>query len=239
MDSRKMSDDYFEFMLKKALDEYAEEEGSRLKEELKDVEEPVLSGKYKKSINKIEKDLRENKKYRKTPVTKIKAAVIALVVLFSGSIVTYNANADFKSFINKLFTKTDTHIDITYNKSNLEYDFSEIPESWEYFYIPEYVPDGYRVKEINSTEDWIDIIYARDEKEIDFIQFKGNVTYSIDSERSEMSEVEISGNKGYLQHHEVLTVIYWNNSEMIFNLSGTIEDEELIKVAESIHLIGR
>ena len=48
MDSRKMSDDYFEFMLKKALDEYAEEEGSRHKEELKDVEEPVLSGKYKK-----------------------------------------------------------------------------------------------------------------------------------------------------------------------------------------------
>lgn len=238
---KKISDDYFDFMLKKALDDYADEEGGRLATESNNLEEPVLSSEYKKNIDKIARklELSKNKFYMKILNTKFKIAIIFFIVLFSGSILTYNVNADLKSFINKLFTKTDTHIDITYNKSNINYDFSKISESWKYIYIPEYIPNGYRVKEISSTDEWIDIVYYMEEKEIDFTQFKDDVSYSIDNEYSDISEIKILGNIGYLQHHKNLTVIYWNNGDMLFNISGNIGDEELIKIVKSIYLVGR
>ena len=49
---KKISDDYFDFMLKKALDDYADEEGGRLATESNNLEEPVLSSEYKKNIDK-------------------------------------------------------------------------------------------------------------------------------------------------------------------------------------------
>ena len=235
MNDKKISEDYFEFMLKRALEDYAEEEGKCLQEQLKNIEEPDLSKKYKNNIRKISRQLNKNYKLSK----KIKAASILLVVLFSGTAVTYNVNADFKSFINKLFTKEDTHINITYNKSNLEYDFSQIPESWEYFYIPEYMPAGYKVEEIKSDDSYIYISYANGEDTIDFEQRKGNVKLSIDTENSEVYEINISGSTGYIQKRKSLTIIYWNNSDIMFDISGNIDDSELIKIAESIYIVGR
>ena len=61
MSKETISEDYFEFMLKKALDEYAEEEGKYFQEQLESIEEPILSEKYKKSIKEIRKQLSKDK----------------------------------------------------------------------------------------------------------------------------------------------------------------------------------
>ena len=41
MSKETISEDYFEFMLKKALDEYAEEEGKHIQEQLESIVEPI------------------------------------------------------------------------------------------------------------------------------------------------------------------------------------------------------
>ena len=77
---KKISDDYFDFMLKKALDDYADEEGGRLATESNNLEEPVLSSEYKKNIDKIARklELSKNKFYMKILNTKFKIAIIFL-----------------------------------------------------------------------------------------------------------------------------------------------------------------
>ena len=241
MNQKKISDDYFEFMLKKALEEYSEEEGKCLQEQLENIEELILSEKYKRNIKKLSKQLEKSEKhsYKYKSAPKIKVAAIALVALFSGTAITYSVDANFKSFINKIFTEKDTHINIAYNKSDLEYDFSQIPESWEYFYVPEYIPVGYRVEEIEADEDKIHIRYINGEKTIDFNQRKEYKKISIDNENSEVYEIDISDGTGYIQKHKSLTTIYWNNSDVMFDISGNIDDNELIKIAESIYIVGR
>ena len=59
MNQEKISEDYFEFMLKKALAEYAEEKGKCLQEENENIKEPDLSKKYNKSIKSIAKNIRK------------------------------------------------------------------------------------------------------------------------------------------------------------------------------------
>ena len=237
MSKETISEDYFEFMLKKALDEYAEEEGKYFQEQLESIEEPILSEKYKKSIKEIRNQLSKDKKYKYISVPKIKVAAIALIVMFSGIAVTYNIYANYRSFINKLFTKEDTHISITYNKSNLEYDFSQIPESWEYFYIPEYMCAGYKVGDIEANDNLINISYINGENTINFGQRKVSTKLSIDNEHSKIKEIDISGYTGYIQKHESLTIIYWNNDSMMFDISGNVSDDELISIAESIYIV--
>lgn len=239
MSDKKISEDYFEFMLKKALEEYAEEEGNSLQEQLKNIEEPELSEQYKKSIKKISRQLDKKEKHNYILPTKIKAAAISLIILFSGTALTYNVNANFKSFINKLFTEKNTHINITYNKSDLEYDFSQIPESWEYFYVPEYMPAGYKVEEIKADDNLIYISYIKGEDRIDFEQIKSDTKLSIDNEHSEIKEIDISGDTGFVQKQDLLTILYWNNSDIMFDVSGTVDEDELIKIAESIYIVGR
>ena len=237
MNQEKISEDYFEFMLKKALAEYAEEKGKYLQEENENIKEPDLSKKYNKSIKNIAKNIRKNHTYNGK--SKVKAATVVFAIMFSGAAVTYTVDANFKSFINKLFTQKDTYINITYYKSNLKYDFSKIPESWEYFYIPEYIPEGYNVEEIKADEDYIFISYVKGDSTIDFNQRKGYSKLSIDNEHSELIKTNISGDEALIQKHDALTIIYWDNSDFMFEVSGAIDDEELIKIAESIYSVGR
>ena len=238
MNKDQINPDYFEFILKKALDEYAEEEGKRLQMEQKNIEEINFSKKYNKSIRQIQKCLAKKENGIKSKKI-MKVAVVLFFLLFSGTAVTYHADANFQSFFNQLFTKEETHSNMTYNQSNLAYDFSQIPDDWEYFYIPEYIPSGYRVDEMEIKDTLLCIHYVNGENSIDFEQRTGDSKISMDNEHSEIKEIDISGNTGYLQKHELLTILYWNNHDMTFTLSGLEDEKELIKIAESISIIGR
>lgn len=234
---KKIGEDYFDFMLKRALDEYAQEEGEKYEKELKNLDEPYYSDKYKKEIDKLLEDKYYNKK---TKFRKKQIAAAILILAVSGTSLAYRADADLRWFITRLFTDKDTHIDISQNKTTLNYDFSNIPEKWEYFYVPEYLPAGYKVDDIMATTTDIIIVYKFNDNEIIFTQ--GNdkeSSLSIDTEHSNVHEIKIGGNGGYYLEGKNTNTLVWYLDNQCFQLDGTLEKKELKKIAESLKIVDR
>ena len=234
-DKRCISDDYFEYLLKQALDEIAEEEGAKLQEELEEIEEVEFSIEYYKAIDDI-----TNKRKRRRRFKYIKAAIIVFFVFCGGLTFAYNADADVRVFINKLFVNRGTQLDVGDTPLPLEYDFSEIPEIWEEFYVPEYMPAGYRVEQVCGFKKNILIYYTNGEKEIVYEQIVGeNMSYSYDLEHTYIEDIKIKKFDGLFIAGEKNNKIIWNQKGHKFMVDGEIEKEELVIIAESLKIINR
>ena len=110
-----------------------------------------------------------------------------------------------------------------------------IPESWERYWYPEYLPEGYEIKE---TDDFIGltVCYSNGEDEIEFYQdLDSTSVISIDNEHGKQGEAEIGSEiiGNWVIVDDDLFLI-WTQSDAMFSLKGKIELQELIKVAESI-----
>ncbi len=240
-----MNDEYIDKLLEETLTNFALEEGERLMkeaEELEGFDPPEFSDDYKRHINKLMgRNYYKIKKHRRPAILKF-AAVIALCFVVSMPIA-YSANADFRLFFKNLFTDFGTHYDVTQTVTDQDYDFSGIPDSWEYFYIPEYVPEGYKVDRIVADKHVIEIAYASDINTISFFIYNDKVaTYSLDKEHLETKEADISNYKGYIVYNDSNVSLIWSDDIYSFklNLSDTrINDNDLIKIAESLKIVSK
>ncbi len=240
-----MNDEYIDKLLEETLTNFALEEGERLMkeaEELEGFDPPEFSDDYKRHINKLMgRNYYKIKKHRRPAILKF-AAVIALCFVVSMPIA-YSANADFRLFFNRLFKDFGTHYDVTQTVTDQDYDFSAIPDSWEYFYIPEYIPEGHKVDSIISNKYYIEIIYKSENDKITFKQFdEKKLIKSLDSEHADSEKVEINNYEGYVVDSNLAKVLTWNNNSNSFKISvsdGTIDTKELIKMAESMEIISK
>ena len=67
-----------------------------------------------------------------------------------------------------------------------------------------------------------------------FNQSPNGTNFQFDSEDAEVKEIDIMGNKGVLLNKEGRTTLFWNNEEYSFYLLSTIDEKELISMAESL-----
>ena len=240
-----MNDEYIDKLLEETLTNFALEEGERLMkeaEELEGFDPPEFSDDYKRNINKLMgRNYYKIKKHRRPAILKF-AAVIALCFVVSMPIA-YSANADFRLFFNRLFKDFGTHVDVTQTVTDQDYDFSAIPDSWEYFYIPEYVPEGFKVDSIDANEHRINITYKSDSCSIVFRTYnEKNAINSLDSERADSKVIEINSNEGHILYHDKINVLVWSNNTCSFKLEpsdSTIDETELIKIAENLKIMSK
>ena len=240
-----MNDEYIDKLLEETLTNFALEEGERLMkeaEELEGFDPPEFSDDYKRHINKLMgRNYYKIKKHRRPAILKF-AAVIALCFVVSMPIA-YSANADFRLFFNRLFKDFGTHYDVTQTVTDQDYDFSDIPDSWEYFYVPEYVPEGYKIDSIEANDYIINFKYISDKFTINFYIYSDKkITKSFDSEHIETRELKINSNDGHIVYDVDYTNLFWNNETRTFKLSfndSLIDDSEIIKMAESIEIVSK
>lgn len=240
-----MNDEYIDKLLEETLTNFALEEGERLMkeaEELEGFDPPEFSDDYKRHINKLMgRNYYKIKKHRRPAILKF-AAVIALCFVVSMPIA-YSANADFRLFFNNLFKDFGTHVDLTQTVTDQDYDFSAIPESWEYFYVPEYIPSGYKIDGINANKHLVDFVYKLDSYSITFSIFNDKkATKSLDGEHLEYKDVFVNNNEGRIVYDSNNIVIAWSNNTCSFKIKFddvSISDSEMIKMAESLEIVSR
>lgn len=233
---KRIYEEHFDSLLKHALEEEAEEEAAEFLKKY-DNDEPV---EYSESYNKaIEKIFRENR-YRKKRSMYARVAAVLAVFVISAGLVSYKTDADFMWFISRIFTDGGHHVEISNNKTNLEYDFSGVDESWEKIYVPDYVPAGYKVDEIDSLKDSINIIYKKGQNFISVEQCRDlEMKMDFDIEQVDYSEITINGYLGYCIKYKKDITLRWSNGEYNFTLYGDIDKKELIKMAESLKTVNR
>lgn len=179
------------------------------------------------------------KKKRKVEFAKGKIACAAIIILISTTSIGYNVNADLRFFVNQIFNIQETQIDITQSVTNVAYDFSDIPDSWEYFYVPEYLPVGYKVDRIQSTKQSIAIMYSNTVESIVFTQEKLASDISLDIERADWDEVDIGRKQGYLTNEDDYKTLVWMDEQSVYRLESGIKENELIQIAESITVVNK
>ena len=210
--------------------------GTSYENELGDIEKPEYSDNYKKNINNF---LNQERCHNKKKYTKwIKVASVFCIFSISSTVFMYNANENWRYFINRIFSVKDTHVNIGNVVSTLEYDFGSVSEKWDYFYIPNYLTLGYRVDRIESSSISIVIQYSQNDEIMTFLQNNDiEKNMSLDNEQSTVSEIKVGEYDGYYISSPSVNTIFGDDRIYAFSLSGNIDEQELIFIAESLKVV--
>lgn len=101
--------------------------------------------------------------------------------------------------------------------------------------VPTYLPEGYVLKEDRSEPRKVELIYTGEGIDCFYYAQYGNSSdaqaYAEDAlcERTRVGEYE-----GYLLKSESCTHLIFNDGEYLYQLNGTLTEEEMMKVAKSI-----
>jgi len=113
----------------------------------------------------------------------------------------------------------------------------EIPEDWEEKYSPTYIPEGFTYKETKSISTIKTLVYVNNEEcNLGFSVIAPNANISIDTENMDKSEVKINGCDAilYEKRNRIISSILINYGDCVIYISGPVQADEIIKIAESI-----
>lgn len=120
-----------------------------------------------------------------------------------------------------------------------EYEFVD-PEiyTWDNAYGMTYVPEGFILENAQNLIIQQLIRYSCDDKYINFTQVYDPVA-QVDTEGANVKKIYIGNSEGILICEDDITCIIWNIDEIVFQLEGSCETEEIIKIAEGIKPLGK
>ncbi|MBQ7873702.1 MAG: DUF4367 domain-containing protein [Oscillospiraceae bacterium] len=117
-----------------------------------------------------------------------------------------------------------------------EYTFID-PEiyDWENAYGLTYLPKGYSFDELYDLGDTTKIInYTYGNDYISFSYLIGDSIYA-DTENADLvKNIMIGESAGLLIIKDELCSVYWNVGDVLFDVSGTLTEDEMIKIAEGV-----
>ena len=241
MDDKKMSraDQYWRRVTQASvLKELAD-----LEREAANAPEPEYSPKFMAAMDGIVKSLNEAPKAAapaavpaKAPRTaKLPKRTVLLVAVISVLICALAITAGaMKGNFSELFpNQTDQYTDMTFPQKH------EKPKGWEYIYVATELPEGYLQVDYNINDYSATLIYGDTNKpDSSIITLKNYRSppdmFSFDTEKAEKSTVTIQDLSGICYKNNSSYHLVWNNGMYYFVLSGNIEKEELINIANGL-----
>lgn len=224
---RKKSD----YLLELALEEQLENDREMQAYQSGNERPHEFSDEHNRKIKDILKraEREENKKkYRRK---RLQAAACIILILSVSTLTVTRVEAfrlpliRFFSEIREKSTKLNMQGE---NNFNLTKKFQE--------YEPQYIPSGFSVNSFNESEVSFYIKYINDEenKAYTFYYFQNSPTKAMDTEKADVVETEINGNKAYIieKEEEVRILMYKNMHQ--FYLRGSLPANEAYKIMESI-----
>ena len=224
----------FDDVLSEALNDYIEEESAAWEAEMMSIPEPAYSPKYKRFINRLfQKSVHPVTNWKKW--TCIAAAVLGVCIF-----ITNESTATYREiYKNKVTKETDVSFDIKLKPMYIEYDLSNIPDEWEYVYLPNDIMIGFEVEEMQVEPDIIKVVYSDKEGQ--------TVKYSLYHEKidllnGELEPVDIKGMAySYVSYENGISLIMGTKKESVSYTmlleSDTIEMDDLIWIANNLKMV--
>jgi len=202
---------------------------------------PELDVKMRKFIAQYSRREKLRKVWENTQKIFPKVAVFVVVTFTCMTIFVMNVEALRLRALNFIVdeTKKYTSIEIKEDLDILENNSNTIPPDWEGLYAPTYIPEGFRIVQAQNLPETSRIIYSNDIKQtIIFDQSSNEKTnFRIDTENAKTSKIMINGFGGLLIEKDNLVIIVWYNDEVSFTLTGKIDINELLEIAESVQVV--
>lgn len=197
-------------------------------------EENELSHKFSNGFNRKMKALLKYE--RRTPMMrrmvhhmKVAAAMFLITLTLTfGTVMSVEAyRIRFFEFVTQVLEELTSIV--THSDDNADHDTLVLAS-------PSYIPKGYTVLEETSSQYKNTIIYTDEEgTEIYYLQkLLSQSEFIFDSEDVEPKEINIGESVGYLIINKGVTQLYWYDNFNTYTLISSLDEQEVIKMAESI-----
>lgn len=195
-----------------------------------DIPELEPSKEFDEKMNRMFKDAYKKEARKENMRFGKKIAIILLAVVGVGSAAAMNIQAVREPVLNFVFNQTGkdkTKVNISENtKSKIEYNIN-------------YVPDGYNCTKKQYLTENSQIIYKFENTNHNLIYIYIQLNQDFDTyqnmDKSKYNE-SIHNNRSYYFINGKKNKLLWYKSNTIFNISSTLSENELIKIAENIKI---
>lgn len=177
-----------------------------------------FSKSFEKKMELLTDKMRNNKYHRMTRKT-MRALIIAAIILSFAT--TTFAIPSTREYIIKQF------------KDHFSYSVTDIDEigKTENLYIG-YVPEGF--EQTNQEISDIGILNEFDNKELWFAVLKNTIDNEVNYDNNQQEIVSINNIDYIIVHMKDSKSIIWNDGIYTYSLTGNIDEETLLKIAENI-----
>lgn len=182
--------------------------------------------KMKKLFNRLQREEwgRQIVKYSK------RAACICLIgfVLFTASVCSVSA---WRTWFLDFFFDEDA--------PNSKFNFNETDRA---YYRDEnislsYIPRGFESTRNTVSENIIILLFEKDDLYFTVSVKSLNGQGSVDTEDATVSRIDINGSEAILIEKKDANQIMWRDDESIFNVTGNISSDEIVKIAKNLKKI--
>lgn len=116
-------------------------------------------------------------------------------------------------------------------------DIIDYPTTIEEIYEPTWIPEGFKVIEIEELKAVREVKYVYNNDHFMICQLtKPTFIGYADSQKYYAENIDVNGCTATYWKSEGINKIFWDNGQYIISISGTITKEELIKLAKSTKL---
>jgi len=191
----------------------------------------IFSVKFEKKMKRLIR--KSNIKYININKFRVRKSILAaslVIVIVAASMSVEAVRLPIVRLTEKIYSEFSEIL--FHNEENIK-----VPETIEEVYVPSYIPGGYTLLEEENLKLMHFLFYTNEKgQEISVEQFTLSVSMSVDTEDITTENITINGMNGIIYTKRGLTTIIVNDNKYVHLISGYENREELIKVAESLHI---
>lgn len=255
-DENILREEYEEALIKLAMSSFAEREGQRLMQENEALKNDLFYQPTAEAERKFKKTI--NRHYYKQKTMNFlqnsykhfnKVAIVFLITIILLATSTLAVEAVRIKVLYFFVNVQQEYTEIRLKEKGGEQSFGEddiisknVPSNWKNAYAPLKIPAGYSINNSVNEDNFKTIEYANGRNEmIIYQQFDEQVVSNIETEKADrIEEITVQGHKGLLINKDGKQTITWSNDAKAFFIiskNGNLQDEDMIKMAESVTLI--
>ena len=193
----------------------------------------MLSSEFKKNMERFIKKLKHKERTLNFGKRFLKVGVIAVACMLVCFTAVYNVEAlrvPFLNFFNNINQQSTTiHVQ---DDENL---YSSFGDQIKGLYLPDYIPELYKVKSINRVDKNYNVLFKNsDGLTIELRAMAGGSSAGVDSENADAIQIIVNGEQAQYYSKNGDNILIFEYDANAFLLDGPISKEELIKIAESM-----
>ncbi len=225
MSDNKTLDKIFDDIIGEAASIAAENLGRNLPEP----ETVEFSRKHEEAMRKLFRKERKKLFFKKVSKYSRRTAVFFLAVIIISGIVAFSVEAWRIKVLNFVIEMSQIHSEINFVENSTKgdsYTSDEITLG--------YITDGFMLDKRDVKNDMVSLVFKGEENY--FVISMNDITGSmgIDTENASVKKTTINGQEALYSSNSNINILVWHDENFSYRLSGTLEEKEMVKVAENI-----
>ncbi len=181
---------------------------------------------YKNATKKRRRKAHTSRKW----LSRVAVVIMAIMTVSFTLVLTVEAVRD--AFFALFITEHTEYSEISVDTQDIPEDYTSVNANQ---YAPTYIPEGFAGEEIMNTDSIRDIFYDNGRGQyLSYTASAGDAITNIDTEDADIAEISIADAPGLLIIEDDMVTIVWNIETIYFVLGGDVDEQELMKMAESV-----